>query len=377
MNIAIISECYPSTARPQYGVFIEQQAMALQKMGHNVVVIKPNLSGKLDADQNFNGIEVRNFSLPRRRTDRLYCNMKARLKKKEINWREFDVVSIHIVSMPIAEAIVAECKQCQVPSVIHFHGLNVWSDYYGHKDLYHRVQRLFFNKRKLDMLKAATAVVGVSQSVCDIVHERLHQDNVYLVYNGVDTSLFTPAEKVNDGTFKMLCVANLIPIKGHRYLIQAVRNLVDSGYKVRLDLIGMGPDENELRELVWNLKLDSNVVFHGSKPYATVAEMMQETDMFIMPSFYDSFGCVYVEAMSTGTVTCGCDVFGPKEIIEDGISGLLVKPRDADSIVAAVKKVIEDPALRNQIEQNAIKRAKRFSWAQSAVDLIDVYQKYV
>mgnify|MGYP004699882721 FL=1 len=95
--------------------------------------------------------------------------------------------------------------------------------------------------------------------------------------------------------------------------------------------------------------------------------------MFIMPSYYDSFGCVYVEAMSTGTVTCGCDVYGPKEIINDGVDGLLVKPRDVQSIVDAIKKVHSDICYRKRIEDNAVKRAAQFSWKKSAIALEAVY----
>lgn len=377
MNIAFVSECYPSPAKPQYCVFIEQQAAALQQLGCNVVVIKLLRGDGIKEVCEFHDIEVRCIYLPSKRLDKVYCNMQSRLKANNINWREFDIISIHIVSLPITEAIVSECKDSNVPSVVHYHGLNVWHDYYEHKDIYHRIQKLLVNRRKLKMLQNASAIVGVSKSVCEIVHERLHQDNVYTVYNGVDASLFRPTEKVIDGTFKILCVANLIPIKGHQYLIQAVRKLINDGYQIRLDLVGVGLYENNLKQLAKKLNLSEHVFFCGSKPYTEVAEMMKTADMFIMPSFYDSFGCVYVEAMSTGTVTCGCDVYGPKEIIEDGVSGLLVKPKSVESIVEAVKTVMDNPDLRKKLEQNAIKRAARFSWHQSAIDLSEVYKKYV
>lgn len=377
MNIAFVSECYPSPANPQYCVFLEQQAMALQQLSHHVVVIKLQRGNGPEVVCNFHGIEVRCINLPSKRIDRLCCNIEFRLKEKEINWREFDIVSIHIVSLYITEAIVSECKDSNVPSVVHYHGLNVWHDYYEHIDIYHRLQKAIENRRKLKMLKNASAIVGVSKSVCDIVQERLHQDNVYTVYNGVDTSLFYPTTKIIDGVFTILCVANLLPIKGHQYLIQAVRKLIDEGYQIRLDLVGVGLYENNLRQLVKKLDLSEKVIFYGSKLYTEVAEMMKTADMFIMPSYYDSFGCVYVEAMSTGTVTCGCNVYGPKEIIEDGVSGLLVKPKNVDSIVEAVKMVIENPDFRKKLEQNAIKRATRFSWHQSAIDLLEVYQKVV
>lgn len=377
MNIAFVSECYPSPERPQYCVFIEQQAAALQQLGHHVVVLKLQRGNGLEVVSNFHGIEVRCINLPSKRLDKVYCNMQSRLKANNINWREFDVVSIHIVSLPITEAIVSECKHSNVPSVVHYHGLNVWHDYYERRDIYHRLQKIIENQRKLQMLKGASAIIGVSKSVCDVVHERLCQANVYTVYNGVDTSLFCPIEKVIGETFKILCVANLIPIKGHQYLIQAVKELINEGYQIRLDLVGVGLYEHNLKQLVKELNISGNVIFYGSKPYTEVAEMMKTADMFIMPSFYDSFGCVYVEAMSTGTVTCGCNVYGPKEIIEDGVSGLLVKPKSVESIVEAVKTVMDNPDLRKKLEQNAIKRAARFSWHQSAIDLSEVYKKYV
>jgi hypothetical protein len=98
----------------------------LQQLGHHVVVIKVQRGNGPEVVSNFHGIEVRCINLSSKKIDRFYCNMKSRLREKKIKRREFDVVSIHIVSMPITEAVVSECKKSKVPSVVHYHGLNVF-----------------------------------------------------------------------------------------------------------------------------------------------------------------------------------------------------------------------------------------------------------
>ena len=375
MKIVFVSEHYPSKEHTQYCVYLQQQALALIQLGHEVEVIRLLKGVECMSEEILAGIKIYNVCISNRIVDKIYANYRSRLAGK-IDWRKYDVVSIHIVSVPFASVIVSDCCKVHVPVVFHFHGLNVWEDYYKKNTILHKLLHTINLKRKLNMLRRCKAIVGVSKGVCEVVRTRLQQPKSYLVYNGVDIEKFPRTEKNTSeaGVFCILCVANYIPIKGQSYLIKAIYELTQSGRNVMLNLIGQGPDEIMLKSLTHELRLNDRVSFLGLKPYEDVYRYMSLSDMFIMPSFYDSFGCVYVEAMSTGTVTCGCDVYGPKEIIEDGVSGLLVKPKSVESIVEAVKTVMDNPDLRKKLEQNAIKRAARFSWHQSAKELEKVYK---
>lgn len=375
MRIAFVSEHYPSQDQTQYCVYLQQQALALKHLGDDVEVIRLLKGKEYVTEDCLEGILIRNVSILSKRSDRIFADYTHRLSDK-INWSTYDVVSIHIVSTAFASAVVAECNKAKVPVVYHFHGLNVWNNYNEKKNIVHKLLHQVDLHRKISLLKRCQAIVGVSKGVCAVVQERLLTPKSYLVYNGVDIDKFprTVKQVSNNGEFRILCVANYIPIKGQSYLIKAVHVLLTRGYNIMLHLIGQGPDEGLLKSLVKELGIEDRVRFLGLQPYDEVYRYMTQSDMFIMPSYYDSFGCVYVEAMSTGTVTCGCNVFGPSEIIHDGIDGLLVEPQNVDSIVNAVRRIVENPELRTTLETNAVKRAAEFSWIASAVELEKVYE---
>lgn len=374
MKIAFVSEHYPSKKHPQYCVYLQQQAIALQKLGHKVEVFRLQKGGNAEHIEILAGITIHNISISNSILDKVYASYKKRLHNK-IKWDLFDVVSLHILSVPFAESVINECKIANIPTVFHFHGLNVWNNYYQRKNIVHLLLHTIETKRKIAFLKKCSAIIGVSKGVCNVIQECLQNPKCYLVYNGVDIEKFpktTKTYKPKD-IFKILCVANYIPIKGQEYLIKAIAETSKEGISTHLNLIGQGPDENKLHQLVIDLNIKDKVSFLGLQPYDNVYRYMSQSDMFIMPSYYDSFGCVYVEAMSTGTVTCGCNVYGPKEIINDGVDGLLVKPQDVQSIVDAIKKIHSDIDYRKRIEDNAVKRAAQFSWEKSAITLESVY----
>ena len=377
MKIVFVSDCYPSKEQPQYCIFLQQQAKALMSFGHSVLVIRPILHSKENKKEcyTFCGVDIVDIFIRTSKIDNYYCNLYSRLYDMDINWLQFDVVSIHLTSVPVFEAVIHICSKLCVPTVVHFHGLNVWSDYYQKNSTIHKLYYWIQERRKLAYLKKVDAIVGVSNCVCEEVKKKINRNCIYTVYNGVDLNLFSSFYKCKPKQFTILCVANLIPIKGHRFLLQAVANLHKQGYNILVKLIGVGVEKDSLKNLAIELKLEDNVEFCGAKPYDVVAKFMSEADMFIMPSYYEAFGCVYVEAMGSGVVTCGCNILGASEIIQDQVNGLLFKPKDVISIENAIKSILLNPQLRKTIEQNAVERAKDFTWEQSAKQLLSVYSK--
>lgn len=379
MRIAFVSECYPSPERPEYCGYLEHQAQALARLGHIVETIVPIVQNNVKADEQReqNGIVVRNVYIRRRKIDKIYAQLKNRLQRANIEWQNYDVVSIHIVSNALCEAIVRECNNAGVPAVMHFHGLNVWKDYYQKRDPYHIFKHSIETVRKEKYLKKMDAIVGVSEKVCSVVRQRVADVPCNVVYNGVDSEFFNTNQekcKTND-SFVILCVANLIPIKGHRYLLRAVANMIAKGNNISVRLIGVGSELDNLKELCKELNISDFVKFLGAKQYDVVAEEMRCSDMFIMPSYYEALGCVYLEAMCSGTVTCGCYENGIEEIIRDKQDGILVSPQNEVEIEEAIQLVIENPSLAKEMAANGVQRAMEFSWESSAIQLEKVYQQ--
>jgi glycosyltransferase involved in cell wall biosynthesis len=151
------------------------------------------------------------------------------------------------------------------------------------------------------------------------------------------------------------CVANLVPIKGHPILIEALAKISKSN----LILAGNPLDEDytlELQAQVRNLNLSSRVHFLGK--VNNVPNFLTQIDIFILPTINRGEGCpvALLEAMACGKACIATDVPGSRDIIEDGVSGLLVLSEDPDALAAAIQRLIDHPDLREKLGAAARKR---------------------
>ncbi|MEO0631115.1 MAG: glycosyltransferase, partial [Planctomycetota bacterium] len=145
--------------------------------------------------------------------------------------------------------------------------------------------------------------------------------------------------------FTIVTVGRLHPSKGHDDLIRAVASLRDNGRDVTLALLGEGPQRQELEQLAQSLGLGDAVEFTGSVPEHEVRARLEAAYAFVGASHAEPLGVVYIEAMALSVPTIGTDAKGPKEIIADGESGLLVPPKDHAALAAAIARLIDDPHL--------------------------------
>lgn len=378
MNILFISECYPDENNPQYCVYLEQQAKALVNLGAEVDVLVPAFSACKDPElstKTYNGLKIFNALIKSGKLKKIipFYSLKDTLDK--FDFKKYDAVSLHIVSNGLSFRIANICKKQGVPVVTHFHGLNVWKDYIYPDKLSYKILWYYNHILKMLYLNKMSGIVGVSNKVCEIVKSKINKIPVFTVYNGVDGEKFFAKETDrNNGDFAILCVANLIKIKGHEYLIKAVSQLKKDGKKIRLQLIGTGPEQENLKEKCKSLGIDDNVEFLGVQKYDVVARYMSSADMFIMPSYFEALGCVYLESMSTGLLTCGCFGTGADEIIDDKIDGILVNQKSTQDIYDAILFAMENSKQANEIAQKGIEKAARFSWDASAESLLEVYK---
>ena len=119
----------------------------------------------------------------------------------------------------------------------------------------------------------------------------------------------------------------------------AFSKLYQTDKDIRLKIVGEGVERSSLEAQVKNLGLERVVEFLGRLPYEQVAEKMRESHVFVLPSYYEALGCVYLEAMACGIPTIGVKGMGIDEIIVDGENGLLTEQKDAESIVVQIKRL--------------------------------------
>ena len=369
MNILFVTACYPSAQRPHYCIYLEQQAAALQSLGHRVDILllrhKEPVSDPADYLQN--GLQVHELELPDAPIEKFFTGSATKGALAAFPWQNYQVISMHLLKVTHASTVAQLCRQKGVPTLMHFHGLNVWKEYAPGKGLKHRLMDTLRTWQRKQLLRRCTAVVGVSNRVCDAVKQKAPKAKTYRVYNGVDLKRFYPGEP--EPGFRVVCVANLIPLKGQRDLLDAMAMLTHR--QLSLLIIGEGPDREVLEQDARQRQL--NVTFRGALDYDEMAACLRTSRMFVMPSRYEAFGCVFVEAMASGLLTCGCADTGADEIIDHEKNGLLLPMKDPKAIARAIERAMDDPAWARNLAQQGCRRAAGFSWEQSARALETVY----
>ena len=175
-----------------------------------------------------------------------------------------------------------------------------------------------------------------------------------IVHCGVDARLF-PLKRHEGQGRRLLFVGRLGPEKGGPILLEAVGQLSEA----ILDIVGDGPSLASLREQAAAIGITDRVVFHGSMNEDSVRKRLAEADVFIMTSFPEGVPVVLMEALAAGVPAVATRIAGIPELIEDGVTGLLVPPAEPTATAQAVRRLLEDPDLRNRIATAGREKVER------------------
>lgn len=164
--------------------------------------------------------------------------------------------------------------------------------------------------------------------------ERLLPRTRTVIYNGVDAQRYRLASPGATGTLRLVTVGALAPRKGQEYAIRALRLVLDAGVDARLTLVGGGSDEELLRRVASEERVDRYIAFAGAQ--ADPRPFMLDADIFVLPSRQEGFSNALLEAMASGLPAVATDVGGNSEAIVDGEGGAIVPPFDAGALAEAV-----------------------------------------
>jgi len=153
-----------------------------------------------------------------------------------------------------------------------------------------------------------------------------------------------PREQVE----RLFCAARLSSEKGLSFLIQALKSLNDRGYNLELRLAGDGPSRRELERLAKELGIADRVRFLGYMTEAAVNKELKAADLFVLPSFVEGVPVSAMEAMAIGVPVIATNIAGTSELVEDGKTGLLVRPSDANALAEAIIAMKNDYAFRRR-----------------------------
>ena len=197
-------------------------------------------------------------------------------------------------------------------------------------------------------------MVCISEKVRRIVSEEMGGDvRTDLVYNGTDTEFFRPEPLTERQASTLLVVGNLLRGKGQELVLRAVEKLRPEHSSIRCVFIGEGHDRDYFSEVAKRLKITDCVNFVGRKSRSEVAAAMRSCTVFVLPCRYEALGCVYLEAMASGTPVIACRGQGIDEIIRHRTNGWLTGVEDLDELVAGISTLLRDAELRAEIGREA------------------------
>lgn len=200
--------------------------------------------------------------------------------------------------------------------------------------------------------------------------------NTFFWPHGVDTALFNPSFKSRawrtaNGLGQktvLLFVGRLVWEKNLDILVEAYRRL--KGKKGAAFVVaGEGPAKEQLKKRMPDAK------FFGQLDRNELSTVYASSDIFVFPSTTETFGLVVLEAMASRLPAVGAGAGGVKEIIEDGVTGFLAKPNDAEDFIAKIGRLLERPKLTAQMGASALAYARTQSWNHVMETLFEEYKK--
>ena len=247
----------------------------------------------------------------------------------------------------------------------------------------------------LDFADRIIAATLAEQSQLQFLYHA-NKDKITIIPPGVDTSHFYPIPKdearcaigVPETDPMLLFVGRIEPLKGVDTLIRAIAHMRTTGitdrYPHYLAIIGGDPDADQremttemarLQQLSRDLGLEDLVVFLGKRAQSSLPYYYSAAEVLIMPSHYESFGMVALEAMACGTPVVASQVGGLAFLIQDGVTGFVVPGGDHLALSERLTQMLSQPDLRARLGEQAAAYARAYSWENITSRIQDLYQE--
>jgi glycosyltransferase involved in cell wall biosynthesis len=194
-------------------------------------------------------------------------------------------------------------------------------------------------------------VICISDIVNRFANEtqRINAKKLITIHNGIDSE-YPVSEKMTSGLRKeldipvdhsVICtITHMEEHKGIKYLLESASLLLQSRNDISFLLVGEGALKEELKILCADLKIERNVIFAGERN--DIPEILSLTDIFVLPSLREGLSLTILEAMACGKPVIATNVGGIPEVVKDGVSGILVSPKDPEALHSAMNELLDN-----------------------------------
>jgi len=392
MRILHVVTAFPRSPDDVIVPWLVELLRRLRTAGHEVEVLTSSYRGA--RDQVVSGIPVHRFRYFLRRWERLTHEEAApdRMKRSLLYrlmpacfvvagmvaaWRlcrrqRYDVIHVH---WPFPLALFGWAAQRARPAALV-------TTFYGVELRWVKTAMPFFRGFLKWAARRSDRVVAISSYTADEVRELVHVPIEVIPYT---TSLPAPTSVPHAGRrsagapFTVLFVGRLVERKGVSHLVDAV-SLLRSGVDLRLVIVGDGPERARIEARIREKRLDGRVAVRGRVSDAELQAAYAAADVFVLPAVIDrrgdteGLGVVLLEAMSHRVPVIASAIGGITDIVEDGVSGLLVPPGDGTALAAALERLARAPDLSVSLGDAGYRRLhERFSWDAITRRWLEVY----
>jgi len=203
----------------------------------------------------------------------------------------------------------------------------------------------------------------------------MNKQDISLVYNGIDTEEFAPIQGIVRRQFRVMTTASADqPLKGLKYLLEAISALKPRYPELSLLVVGKLKVKGPTERLIKQLKLESTVTFVSDIETREIVKYYAEATIAVVPSLYEGFGLPAGEAMACSVPVISTDGGALPEVV--GNAGILVPAGDSQTLIEAITELLEDPAKRQYLGQLGRKRIlEKFCWNVAAKQMTNYYHQ--
>ena len=389
MKILEISHLYPVYYDPFLGMAIHKQVKHIKKLGCEVKVICPTSWTPFPVKylnkkwKNYSDIPIYNviddvevycprfIDFPKKyflssSGVRMYYGIKSVVKKIS-EFFPFDLVHAH-TALGDGYAGMLIAKEYKKPLVVTIRGTDIDINLNHNKKCYSSLLKVINN---------ATKIISPSFQLSEKFN-RYFKKRITTICNGIETDEICTNNKKPKKyqNYKiLLSVSRLISTKGIDLNLHALKGLVTRFNNIIYLIIGEGPFKQYLNKLAIDLGVEKHVIFLGQLTHKKVLEYMSICDIFVMPSWQETFGLVYLEAMAHGKPIIGCKGQGVDGIVTHGKTGLLVKSKDVNSLSETLEFLLSNPNEAKTMGERACRLVlENYTWKRNAEKLVEVYR---
>jgi glycogen(starch) synthase len=391
MRVLTFSWEYPPIIEGGLARHVRKLSEQLVALGVEVHVVTRG-GGALQATEERHGVIVHRVNEPPFPRDDINAFVRwvaamnrdlARLGEQLRSTHEFDLVHSH--DWLVAKAASRVARAAGRPWLVTIHA----TEYGRHQGWVQKYPQSYIHAAEREMARNADHVITCSRYMRSHVATvfGVPRGQITAMQNGIDVNDLEPvaddlpalrSRYAQADEQLVLLVGRLVYEKGFHLALDALAPVIKQRGNVRFVVAGTGTAEAELRIQARRLGLQRKGAFLGWVGDDMLHSLYRVSDLCIVPSIYEPFGIVALEAMASGCLCVVADTGGLREVVPgDGTVGLRFPSRDTAALQEIVERVLSDDALRAQLVAEAREHVLRFDWAQVALQTLAVYGKTV